>query len=632
MSSELKPGTVVDDRYEIVEHLGDGGMGSVYKARERGLERFIALKMLHRSLVGDQEHLDRFRREGAVLATLEHPHILQCYRFGVWQGMLPYISMEYIVGRSLSSVIADAGKVPLERVLTLGQQICAAMEHAHQHKVVHRDLKPANIMVIQGERGDVVKVLDFGLAKILRDDGAVSQHLTQTGSLVGSVYYMSPEQCLGKKADLRSDIYSLGCLLYEALTGAPPLMADTPVGLIYLHVNSTPESLANHFLKSELRDGLNDALMRSLAKDPADRYQSMEDFRAALSLVQQGRGSEILPVPAGAALKSSRKQLVTVLARVSLLLVFATAIVRYLQLSEGDSSKVLASLAKVSSGTGGEPSENLDPSVETRVHVEPRELAKLEQAVAHAGGFAHMKDSERKEKAALALLKDLNALQNAYWFSDRFDDWYALNRRKAECNMVIADGERLQVEVLANTFQRCYQIGRQSGTSAVKDLWNERANGAYRELMELEKVNPYAMFARCQINTVGCIRKRRFANAKVAFLSAWPPPVESCSTREAAPHCMSGWCKGMVEQSVGYLLQAKPAWRNREEALTLCEIIAPMAAYLEVQGDLSLVGQKAKLYCALILRKAHVMQTPELAQRKRAASVLETLKIPEAKL
>lgn len=632
MSSELKPGTVVDDRYEIVEHLGDGGMGSVYKARERGLERGIALKMLHPSLVGDQEHRDRFRREGAVLATLEHPHILQCYRFGVWQGMFPYISMEYIIGSSLSSVIADAGKVPWERVLTLGQQICAAMEHAHQHKVVHRDLKPANIMVIQGESGDFVKVLDFGLAKILNDDGAVSQHLTQTGSLVGSVYYMSPEQCLGKKADLRSDIYSLGCLLYEALTGAPPLRADTPVGLIYLHVNSTPESLANHFLQSELPDGLNDALMRSLAKDPADRYQSMEELRAALSLVQQGRGSEIVPVPAGAAPKSSRKQLVTVLALVSLLLVFATAIVRYFHLSEGDSSNVIASLAKESSGTDGVPSENLDPPVETRVHVDPRELAKLEQAVAHARDFTHLETSAKKEQAALALRKDLNALQNAYWFSDRFDDWYALNKRMAACNNVIVDGERLQVEVLANTFQRCYQIGRQSGNLAVEELWKERANDAYQKLIELEKVNPYATFARCQINTVGSIRKRRFANAKVAFLSAWPPPVESCSSREAAPHCKSGWCNGMVEQSVVYLLQAKPEWRNREEALTLCEIIAPMAAYLEVQGDSSSVGQKAKLFCTRVLRKAYVMQTPELAQRKRAASVLETLKIPEAKL
>lgn len=631
MSSELKPGTVVDERYEIVEHLGDGGMGSVYKARERGLERFIALKMLHPSLVGDQEHLDRFRREGAVLATLEHPHILQCYRFGVWQGMLPYISMEYIVGSSLSSVIADAGKVPPGRVLTLGQQICAAMEHAHRHKVVHRDLKPANIMVLQGESGDVVKVLDFGLAKILKDDGAASQHLTQTGSLVGSVYYMSPEQCLGKKADLRSDIYSLGCLLYEALTGAPPLMADTPVGLIYLHVNSKPESLANHFLKSELPDGLNDALMRSLAKDPADRYQSMEEFCAALSLVQQGRGSEIAPL-AVCEPNSSRKQLVTVLALVSLLLVFTVSIVRYFQVSEGSISKDFAPLAKAPAGVTGELSESFEPPVEPRVYVDPVKIAKLEQAVARAGDFAHLGTSAKNEQAALALRKDLKALQNAYWFSDRFDDWYALNKRMAECNKVITDGERLQVEVLANTFQRCYQIGRQSGTSAVEDLWKERANEAYRELMELEKVNPYATFARCQINTVGSIRKRRFANAKVAFLSAWPPPLESDSVREAAPHCKPGWCKGMVEQSLGYLVQAKPEWRNREEALTLCEIIAPMSAYLEREGDSSSVGQQAKLYCSQVLRKAHVLQTPELAQRKRTATVLETLKIPAAKL
>lgn len=278
MLSTLKPGTVVDSRYEIVAHVGDGGMGSVFKARELGLERFVALKMLHPGLIGDKEHQDRFKREGSVLSKLEHPHILQCYRFGVWNGMYPYIAMEYVTGVTLSALIDEFGRLDPARVLTIGAQTCSAMEHAHKCNVAHRDLKPANIMVLQVDGADCVKVLDFGLAKVLPDAGRESQHLTQTGALIGSVNYMSPEQCVGKKADRRSDIYSLGCVLYEALSGAPPLVADTPVGLIYLHAHSYPEPL------KQLPQGLNEILMHSMAKDPADRFQTMAEFGEALSL------------------------------------------------------------------------------------------------------------------------------------------------------------------------------------------------------------------------------------------------------------------------------------------------------------------------------------------------------------
>jgi len=314
MLTTLKAGTVIDARYEIVEHLGDGGMGSVFKARELGLERLVAVKMLHPSLIGDKEHRERFKREGAVLSKLEHPHLLQCFRFGVWNGMFPYIAMEYIHGNSLSSLIAENGRLDPARLIALGKQICSAMEHAHQHKIVHRDLKSANIMVLKDASGkDSVKVLDFGLAKVVQDSGRASQHLTNTGDLIGSVYYMSPEQCLGKPCDAISDVYSLGCLLYEALTGAPPLMADTPVGLMYLHANTCPELLSKKLPQVDLPAGLDAVIARSLEKDPARRFQSMKQFESDLDLVAAGRGTEVAISAPGQSQESSKRRLVALL-------------------------------------------------------------------------------------------------------------------------------------------------------------------------------------------------------------------------------------------------------------------------------------------------------------------------------
>lgn len=292
MLNALKPGVVVDGRYEIVELIGDGGMGSVFKARELGLERNIALKMLHPGLVGDKEHQERFKREGSLLSQLDHPNILRCYRFGIWNGMFPYIAMEFVKGVSLSSVIAESERLEPSRVLTIGQQICSAMEHAHRSKIIHRDLKPANIMLIADGEQETVKVLDFGLGRVLPEAGKASQHLTQTGTLIGSVYYMSPEQCMGKKCDARSDIYSLGCLLYEALTGAPPLMADTPVGLIYLHVNQYPDPMPPELLAEMPRD-LETVLLKSMEKAPEERFESMDEFGTYLAAVQTGTPVQI---------------------------------------------------------------------------------------------------------------------------------------------------------------------------------------------------------------------------------------------------------------------------------------------------------------------------------------------------
>lgn len=293
MANFLIPaGTIIDDRYEVIEHIGDGGMGNVFKARELGLERIVAIKLIHQSLLGDDEMLNRFKREGMVLSRLSHPNLLRCYRFGLWRQNIPYIAMEYLEGVSLTS---NATPIPPDRLLPLAAQICEGMAHAHKAHVVHRDLKPTNIMLLkQNKEGDLVKILDFGLAGLLPDyNDSSKQSLTQTGTVIGSVYYMSPEQCLGRRTDARSDIYSVGCILYECLTGAPPLVADTPVGLMHLHTKEYPVPLSQAVAHIAMPSGLNDVIMRAMAKEPDQRYQTMVELNEALALVASGSGNLI---------------------------------------------------------------------------------------------------------------------------------------------------------------------------------------------------------------------------------------------------------------------------------------------------------------------------------------------------
>ncbi len=293
MLDSLSPGTIVDERYQIIELLGSGGMGTVYKARELGLGRLVALKFLQFTLIGDKEHRERFYREGQLLSALSHPNILVFYRFGTWNlGTLkgvPYISMEFLKGTPLSALI-KANQLTPERSLAIGVQICQGLEYAHAASIIHRDLKPANIIITNDPEVDTVKIVDFGLARLLPTENDLSQHLTQTGALLGSVFYMSPEQCMGKKADIRSDIYSLGCLFYEAITGSPPLVAENPVGIIHLHVHEVPPPVPSSDL---LPVGINAALQRALAKNPEVRYQTASEFERDLHLIRNGRGKEI---------------------------------------------------------------------------------------------------------------------------------------------------------------------------------------------------------------------------------------------------------------------------------------------------------------------------------------------------
>jgi serine/threonine-protein kinase len=251
-------------RYALGAMIGTGGMADVYVAEDTRLARQVAIKVLRSDLARDPSFVARFRKEALAAAGLNHPGIVAVYDSG--EEPAPYIVMELISGHTLRELIHKGERVPLKRALEIGEGILAALEYSHQGGIVHRDIKPANIM--STDHGDV-KVMDFGIARALADLGAT---LTSTWNVVGTAQYLSPEQALGEVADLRSDIYSTGCLLYEVLTGKPPFTGETPVSIAYQHVSGN--LILPSKIVPDLPAGIDTLLTVALAKDPNDRYQS----------------------------------------------------------------------------------------------------------------------------------------------------------------------------------------------------------------------------------------------------------------------------------------------------------------------------------------------------------------------
>mgnify|MGYP000467463856 FL=1 len=269
---------LLGDRYKLGEMIGTGGMADVYVAEDIRLARQVAVKVLRSDLARDPSFVARFRKEALAAAALNHPGIVAVYDSG--EEPAPYIVMELISGHTLRELIHKGERVPLKRALEIGEGILAALEYSHQAGIVHRDIKPANIMIT--DHGDV-KVMDFGIARALADLGAT---LTSTWNVVGTAQYLSPEQALGEVADLRSDIYSTGCLLYEVITGKPPFSGETPVSIAYQHVSGVvvpPSSIVK-----DLPTGMDTLLSVALAKNPDDRYQSAGLMLDDLYKVQSG--------------------------------------------------------------------------------------------------------------------------------------------------------------------------------------------------------------------------------------------------------------------------------------------------------------------------------------------------------
>ena len=271
-------------RYELTHLIARGGMAQVYRAMDRQLERPVALKVLFPELSVDRTFVERFRREAQAAANLSHPNIVPVFDWGEDDGSY-FIVMEYVEGRPLSAVLRDPQPMPPRQIATIGAGVAAALAFAHRHGVVHRDVKPGNILITPD--GDV-KVTDFGIARAMNTE----ESLTQTGAVMGTAAYFSPEQAEGKGVDSRSDIYSLGVVLYEMSVGRPPFTGDSPVAVASKHVRDMP--VLPREANPTVPPALEAVVMKAMAKNPDDRYASAEELRADLLRFADGR-----PVEAG---------------------------------------------------------------------------------------------------------------------------------------------------------------------------------------------------------------------------------------------------------------------------------------------------------------------------------------------
>jgi eukaryotic-like serine/threonine-protein kinase len=262
--------TIIDGRYRVLKRLGSGGMADVYCAQDQQLGRRVALKLLYRHLAEDEQFVERFKREASSAASLQHPNIVGIFDRGQWDGTY-YIAMEYVEGRTLKDIVRERGPAPPEAAVDVVLQILRAARFAHQRGIVHRDLKPQNVLIDDEGR---IKVADFGIAR------AGASDMTETGSVMGTAQYLSPEQAQGRPVDARSDLYSIGIVLYEMLTGRVPFDAESPVTVALKQVSEAP--MLPREIDPAIPPALEGVVLRALEKDPAHRFGNADEFIEAL--------------------------------------------------------------------------------------------------------------------------------------------------------------------------------------------------------------------------------------------------------------------------------------------------------------------------------------------------------------
>ncbi|MCC7531631.1 MAG: serine/threonine protein kinase [Candidatus Melainabacteria bacterium] len=279
-------GQIVNGQYQIVSAIGYGGMSVVFRAKDLKLGKFVALKMLLPHLMMQSHSMARFQQEAQSASALNHPHVVSIHNYGETESGQPFLVMDLIEGSSLSTLIKKDGQLPVDRALNIFIQLASALSHAHQKGIVHRDLKPSNVLLTeQNGETDFCKIVDFGIAKLLPHEGRDAVSLTQTGDVFGSPLYMSPEQCKGERLDGKADIYSMGCLMYESLSGTPPHCGNNMLEVLYRHMNEVPKDFKSLKRGIIVPQRLEATIFKALAKEPAARHQSMQALHDELKQI-----------------------------------------------------------------------------------------------------------------------------------------------------------------------------------------------------------------------------------------------------------------------------------------------------------------------------------------------------------
>ncbi|HEY9718361.1 MAG TPA: serine/threonine-protein kinase [Trichormus sp.] len=301
-------GTVLAGRYEILKTLGEGGMGHVFQAHDRLTSKLCAIKIMSANLTGSETDLLRFKREADVSIELKHRNIVDVFDKGCTEDHKPFIVMEYLQGKCLADILLEKERLNINEFAKIFKQICEGLSYSHANQVVHRDIKPSNIMVVNVDGKQIAKIVDFGIARRCKTTGEVCpttlksildscksetatalaanderlQRLTQPGEVFGSPLYMSPEQCRGEEADCRSEVYAMGCMMFEALTGIPPLKGGSALQTMLRRVNDEAPSLNSVVPGLTFPQALEDIVARSLKREPEERFHSVDELLAAL--------------------------------------------------------------------------------------------------------------------------------------------------------------------------------------------------------------------------------------------------------------------------------------------------------------------------------------------------------------